>query len=185
MKRLNFAVMLMMSLVVISCSKEDDEYLQDNSGIPMELDMSSVQYPYQRIDKGEDYFSHYIIELPLEETEVFLKPNTNLTQLELGVFKVGRFVEPNIYTAETWVNPESSIWFNLTGPENHPWDSFEFKSPLGDVCVYDDCSFACRLTEKEDKFGCDGYFTEIFLSDIIFPIHTCRITFLQKKSDSQ
>ena len=68
MKKLHFAVMLVISLVVISCSKEDERPLV-NITTSIELDVSSIGYPYEIIEE-EGKLKCYVIDIPCEETIV-------------------------------------------------------------------------------------------------------------------
>ena len=72
MKKIYFAVMLMMSLVVISCSKEDDypvglQYKQ------MYLDTCEIKFPFEMLPMGGDnHRCFYQIEIPREGAELTL-----------------------------------------------------------------------------------------------------------------
>ena len=71
MRKLHFALMLMMSLMVICCSKGEEEMLR-NRITSIELDLSSIEYPYNVIEENGKT-KCYIIDIPCKETSINLK----------------------------------------------------------------------------------------------------------------
>ena len=144
MKRLNFVVMLMMSLVVISCSKEDERPLV-NITTSIELDVSSIGYPYEIIEE-EGKLKCYVIDIPCEETIVnveFAKIKfASLWELQTGVYDK----YSSRYIWHNRICPDSTIGLEYLG--DYYW---KFESVFGDYSITEDYVLKCHIPEHKES----------------------------------
>ena len=156
MKRLHFAVMLVISLVVISCSKEEPEIPVGMPTSPLELDLSSVGYTYERVNEDDEHCSHYVIYLPKTEAEVEIKSNRNkivLADLRLGSYSSQKYnpylIISNFYELEgfQWLDDKQYLW--------------EYKADFIQLASYSRNSLYCKLTAKHHPY--QEYFTRLVI----------------------
>ena len=174
MKKLHFAVMLMMSLVVISCSKEDDypvglQYKQ------MYLDTCGIKFPFKMLPMGGDnhrYF--YQIEIPREGAEFTLTtedPEFKLGDITLGTFK-GIVKEYNDYSWWHYEIPfqEGELEFLGDG-----WRRWKYDTEIGYFAHKEDFKLECQIPKSEEKVN---KVTAISISDPT--TKGCLVVFVQK-----
>jgi hypothetical protein len=156
MKKLHFAVMLMMSLVVISCSKEEPEIPVGMPTSPLELDLSSVGYTYERVNEDDEHCSHYVIYLPKTEAEVEIKSNRDeivLEGLSLGYYYSHEYtpylIIHNLLEMEgfQWLDDKQYLW--------------EYKADFIQLASYSRNSLYCKLTAKHHPY--QEYFTRLVI----------------------
>ena len=156
MKRLHFVVMLVISLVVISCSKEEPEIPVGMPTSPLELDLSSVGYTYERVNEDDEHCSHYVIYLPKTEAEVEIKSNRNkivLADLRLGSYSSQKYnpylIISNFYELEgfQWLDDKQYLW--------------EYKADFIQLASYSRNSLYCKLTAKHHPY--QEYFTRLVI----------------------
>lgn len=197
MKRLNFAVMLMMSLVVISCSKEDqmppvyerdtiesDTVVSDTIegdypvGLQykqMYLDTCEIKFPFDTIPMGGDnHWYFYQIEIPREGAEFTLTtedPEFKLGDITLGTFK-GIVKEYKDYSWWYYENPflEGRLEFLDDG-----WRRWKYDTEIGYFEHKEHFKLECRIPKSEEK---GNKVTAISLGDPT--TKGCLVVFLQK-----
>ena len=160
MKRLHFAVMLMMSLMVISCSKEEPQIPVGMPTSPLELDLSSVGYTHERVNEDDEHCSHYVIYLPKTEAEVEIKSNRDkivLEDLRLGYYYSQEYnpeynpylIISNYYELEgfQWLDDKQYLW--------------EYKADFIQLASYSRNSLYCKLTAKHHPY--QEYFTRLVI----------------------
>ena len=156
MKRLHFVVMLVISLVVISCSKEEPEIPVGMPTSPLELDLSSVGYTYERVNEDDEHCSHYVIYLPKTEAEVEIKSNRNkivLADLRLGYYSSQKYTPYLImYSFREmegfqWLDDKQYLW--------------EYKADFIQLASYSRNSLYCKLTAKHHPY--QEYFTRLVI----------------------
>ena len=156
MKKIYFVVMLVISLVVISCSKEEPEIPVGMPTSPLELDLSSVGYTYERVNEDDEHCSHYVIYLPKTEAEVEIKSNRNkivLADLRLGSYSLQKYnpylIISNFYELEgfQWLDDKQYLW--------------EYKADFIQLASYSRNSLYCKLTAKHHPY--QEYFTRLVI----------------------
>ena len=157
MKKIYFVVMLMMSLVVISCSKEEPEIPVGMPTSPLELDLSSVGYTHERVNEDDEYCSHYVIYLPKTEAEVEIKSNRDkivLEDLRLGYYSSYSSQKYNPYLIiSNFYELEGFQWLDK---KQYSW---EFKTDFIQLASYARNSLYCKLTAKHYPY--QEYFTRL------------------------
>ena len=155
-KLIYFVVMLVISLVVISCSKEEPEIPVGMPTSPLELDLSSVGYTYERVNEDDEHCSHYVIYLPKTEAEVEIKSNRNkivLADLRLGSYSSQKYnpylIISNFYELEgfQWLDDKQYLW--------------EYKADFIQLASYSRNSLYCKLTAKHHPY--QEYFTRLVI----------------------
>lgn len=144
MKKLHFALMLMMSLMVISCSKEEEEMLR-NRITSIELDLSSIEYPYNVIEENGKT-KCYIIDIPCKETSINLKlKDVNIVFL----YEIKTGIYDNISNEYMWYN--SVMPYTMSGFKNENNYYWTFNSVFGNYDMTDEYVLKCQITENNNN----------------------------------
>ena len=144
MKKLHFALMLMMSLMVISCSKEEEEMLR-NRITSIELDLSSIEYPYNVIEENGKT-KCYIIDIPCKETSINLKlKDVNIVFL----YEIKTGIYDNISNEYMWYN--SVMPYTMPGFKNENNYYWTFNSDFGNYDMTDEYVLKCQITENNNN----------------------------------
>ena len=144
MRKLHFALMLMMSLMVISCSKEEEEMLS-NKITSIELDLSSIEYPYNVIEENGKT-KCYIIDIPCKETSINLKLK-DVNRVFLYEIKTG--IYDNILNEYMWYN--SVMPYTMPGFKNENNYYWTFNSVFGNYDMTDEYVLKCQITENNNN----------------------------------
>lgn len=144
MRKLHFALMLMMSLMVISCSKEEEEMLR-NRITSIELDLSSIEYPYNVIEENGKT-KCYIIDIPCKETSINLKLK-DVNKVFLYEIKTG--IYDNISNEYMWYN--SVMPYTMSGFKNENNYYWTFNSVFGNYYMTDEYVLKCQITENNNN----------------------------------
>lgn len=144
MRKLHFALMLMMSLMVISCSKEEEEMLR-NRITSIELDLSSIEYPYNVIEENGKT-KCYIIDIPCKETSINLKlKDVNIVFL----YEIKTGIYDNISNEYMWYN--SVMPYTMPGFKNENNYYWTFNSVFGNYDMTDEYVLKCQITENNNN----------------------------------
>lgn len=144
MRKLHFALMLMMSLMVISCSKEEEEMLR-NRITSIELDLSSIEYPYNVIEENGKT-KCYIIDIPCKETSINLKlKDVNIVFL----YEIKTGIYDNISNEYMWYN--SVMPYTMPGFKNENNYYWTFNSDFGNYDMTDEYVLKCQITENNNN----------------------------------
>jgi hypothetical protein len=123
---------------------------------PLELDLSSVGYTYERVNEDDEHCSHYVIYLPKTEAEVEIKSNRNkivLADLRLGSYSSQKYnpylIISNFYELEgfQWLDDKQYLW--------------EYKADFIQLASYSRNSLYCKLTAKHHPY--QEYFTRLLI----------------------
>ena len=144
MKKIHFPLMLMMILMVISCSKGEEEMLR-NRITSIELDLSSIEYPYNVIEENGKT-KCYIIDIPCKETSINLKlKDVNIVFL----YEIKTGIYDNISNEYMWYN--SVMPYTMPGFKNENNYYWTFNSDFGNYDMTDEYVLKCQITENNNN----------------------------------
>lgn len=144
MKKLSLIFPILLSVLVMSCSKEEDFPLV-NTHSSIELDLSTIEYPYNVIEE-DGKTKCYIIDIPCENTSINLKfkeiNSVFLCEIKTGIYD-------KISNEYIWQN--SVVPFALPSFEYENHFDWKFNSVFGNYDMTEEYVLKCKIPEHKNS----------------------------------